>query len=227
MAHHTYNHFCPIAKASELLEPKWSMLLLSELCGGSARFNELRRNLPGMSPTLLSRRLKEMEAQGLVTRNEDPETGDVNYLPTAPALALGPILDSLGKWAHGNLEADVSLERLNVKLLMWAIMRKLDPAGLPAKQRTVILFEFPEQARHEQRHWLIITPGSPVEICGYDPGFDIDFMVTAELMAMTSYWMGYSSLKAEIDAGRIDLAGDGRIEATIGRWLVRSSYATD
>ena len=63
-----YPRFCPVAMAASLLEPRWTMLLLCEMWSGSTRFNEIQRGVPGMSPGLLSKRLKEMEASGLVTR---------------------------------------------------------------------------------------------------------------------------------------------------------------
>ena len=62
-----YNQFCPVAKACELLQPRWTLLILGEMWSGSTRFNDIHRGVPGMSPTLLSRRLKEMEAGGQIT----------------------------------------------------------------------------------------------------------------------------------------------------------------
>ena len=70
MSNDCYHSFCPIAKAGELLQPRWTLLILSELWQGSKRFNELRRGLPGISPTLLSKRLKEMQHNGLIRRIE-------------------------------------------------------------------------------------------------------------------------------------------------------------
>lgn len=75
MPTHSYGQYCPIAKACEILEPRWTMLILSEMSSGSTRFNEIRRGVPGISPTLLSRRLKEMEASGLIERLEDKASG--------------------------------------------------------------------------------------------------------------------------------------------------------
>ncbi len=63
-----YNQFCPVAMAAELLCTRWTMVLLRELMAGSTRFNDLRRGVPKMSPTLLSQRLKELEAAGIVKR---------------------------------------------------------------------------------------------------------------------------------------------------------------
>ena len=63
-----YRQFCPVAKAMELLDERWTMLIMRELLYGSCRFNELRRGLPGMSPTLLSKRMQQLVRAGMVER---------------------------------------------------------------------------------------------------------------------------------------------------------------
>jgi DNA-binding HxlR family transcriptional regulator len=63
-----YNQFCPVAMAAEILGARWTLVLLRELLVGSTRFNDLRRGVPRMSPALLSKRLKDLETAGIVTR---------------------------------------------------------------------------------------------------------------------------------------------------------------
>ena len=62
----SYGQFCPVAMAAELICTRWTALVLRELLCGSTRFNDIRRGLPRMSPTLLSKRLKELEQAGVV-----------------------------------------------------------------------------------------------------------------------------------------------------------------
>ena len=69
-----YGQFCPIAKACEVLGERWTTLVVRELGAGSETFNDLRRGLPLMSPTLLSTRLKSLESAGVVARTEDEHT---------------------------------------------------------------------------------------------------------------------------------------------------------
>ena len=88
----SYNLFCPLAMACEIVEPRWTLLILAEMASGSTRFNEIRRGVPGISPTLLSKRLKEMEAQGLVERLEDPARGTIDYVRTPLAVELEPAI---------------------------------------------------------------------------------------------------------------------------------------
>lgn len=225
MSNDGYNQFCPVAKACEVLEPRWTLLLLCEMWSGSTRFNEIRRGVPGMSPTLMSRRLKEMEERGLVRRSENRATGEINYTTTKIADELEPIVHALGKWAHRNVDADVTLENLDARLLMWNMRRKIDATALPEARRSVIQFIYPELPRDEQSYWLIARPGTPVDLCSTDPGHDVDLFVTADLKALTSAWIGLSSLRVEIAHDRIKLSGDAAMADSIDRWMVRSSYA--
>jgi DNA-binding HxlR family transcriptional regulator len=225
MAQDGYNQFCPIAKACEVLEPRWTLLILCEMWSGSTRFNEIRRGVPGMSPTLQSKRLKELEQNGLITRSENRATGDINYRTTEIAEQLRPIVFSLGQWAHRNIDAEVTLERLDARLLMWNMRRKIDPSFLPKTRRSVIQFTYPELPKDTQTYWLIAKPGLPVDLCSADPGHDVDMFITADLKAMTSAWMGWSTYAAEMARDKISLVGDRDLAASIGKWMVRSSYA--
>ena len=76
----SYGQFCPVAKAMEVLDERWTLLIVRELLLGSTRFNELRRGVPKMSPALLSKRLRALERAGVVRRAE--EGGRSSYLLT-------------------------------------------------------------------------------------------------------------------------------------------------
>lgn len=65
-----YKQFCPVARASEILCTRWTMMFLRELLPGTTRLNDLQRGLPRMSPALLSKRLKELEAAAIITRTK-------------------------------------------------------------------------------------------------------------------------------------------------------------
>jgi DNA-binding HxlR family transcriptional regulator len=68
MAQGSYRQFCPVAMAAEVLCTRWTIVLLRELVAGSTRFNDLRRGVPRMSPALLSQRLKDLQAAGVVVK---------------------------------------------------------------------------------------------------------------------------------------------------------------
>ena len=110
MAEGNYNQFCPIAMASEILCTRWTLLVLRELLAGSTRFNELRRGVQRMSPALLSKRLKELEAAGIVTRSKvrgGPELFE--YQLTKAGRELAPVIDGVGAWGHRWIKAVTTL----------------------------------------------------------------------------------------------------------------------
>ncbi len=63
-----YGEYCPISKAAQIIGERWTLLILRELVSGTTRFNEFRRYLPRLSPTLLNTRLRMLEQQGLVLK---------------------------------------------------------------------------------------------------------------------------------------------------------------
>ena len=160
-----YANFCPLSKACEIVEPRWSLLVLGEIWSGATHFNEIRRGLPAMSPTLLSRRLKDLEKHGVIDRLENPASGEISCLSTLKGDELAPIARALGAWAHRNVDTNVLLRHLDARVLMWNMRRKVDVAALPRDRRSVVQFSFPELPKDEREYWLIFKPGGPVDLC--------------------------------------------------------------
>ena len=106
-----YDQFCPVAMAAEIVCSKWTALVLRELLAGSARFNDLRRGVPKMSPTLLSKRLKELEEAGVISARSK-SAGGAEYRLTAAGEDLRPVIMSLGNWGQRWIELSLSLKNL-------------------------------------------------------------------------------------------------------------------
>ena len=136
-----YGLLCPISRASQLLEPRWTIPILTEIWAGATRFNTLRRRLGSISPGVLSRRLSEMERNGLVERVEDKATGSVDYLRTPKSEALEPVIKALGVWAQQNIEAEVAHAGTLASPMMWKCQSVLQVDALPDK-RSVIRIHF-------------------------------------------------------------------------------------
>ena len=224
MSETAYPRFCPVAMAAEMLEPRWTMLVLCEMWSGSTRFNEIQRGVPGMSPGLLSKRLKAMEAKGLVRRNRKVPGGHYEYFTTPLADELEPLVHRLGEWAHRNIDSEVSLEKLDARLLMWNIRRKIDRLELPVP-KCVIQFTLNDPPRDASNYWLIIKPGVETDLCYAHPNSDIDLFVVCKLRALTSAWMGHTTFEQEIEADDITLIGHEMMARTLTKWLKRSSFA--
>lgn len=218
-----YKQFCPVAMAAELLCTRWTMLLLRELVAGTSRFNDLRRGVPRMSPTLLSQRLKELEAAGIVERRElRSDRGIFEYRLTESGKDLRPIVEAMGVWGQKWVETRQSLKNLDPSLLMWDMRRNLNPSPLPDR-RTVIQFLYPELPVSKRSWWLVVEQDGSVDLCSSDPGFDVHLYVSTDLRTMTAIWMGLTTVERESD--RIVLTGDQDIANSMQAWLGLSPFA--
>lgn len=220
-----YEQFCPVAMAAEVLCTRWTIVLLRELMAGSTRFNALRRGVPRMSPALLSQRLKELEASGVVAKSGTGKgAAGSEYRLTEAGRELIPLIQAFGVWGQRWIDAELSLSRLDVQLLMWDMRRNLDPDPMPPR-RSVIGFHYDDTASAQARWWLIVEPGGGVDLCSIDPGHDLDVEVRADVRTMTAIWMGHDTVKAAVAEGRLSVEGDRELCGSIQRWLGLSPFA--
>jgi DNA-binding HxlR family transcriptional regulator len=225
MSDGSYNQFCPVAMAAEILCTRWTLLLLREIILGSTRFNELRRGLPKMSPALLSKRLKELEAAGIVERIAVPDEPDVfEYRPTEAGREVRPIIESAGIWGQKWVTTEATLKHLDANLLMWDVRRSIDPNPMPHRRNT-IQFIFSDQPASERNYWLIVEPDKDVDLCLVDPGFDVDLFISTDLRTMTEIWLGYTTIAKAKDDGRLVSTGSSMLEADLRTWLKLSVFA--
>ena len=148
----SYHQFCPVAKAMELLDERWTLLIVRELVAGSERFNDLRRGVPRMSPTLLSKRLGQLVRAGVVDRRDDG--GEVRYVLTPAGRELQPVVEALGTWGIRWI-GEIGDEDLDPKLLLWDMHRNVDYAAVPPG-RTVVQFRFRDVPPATRDWWLVI-----------------------------------------------------------------------
>lgn len=221
----TYSQFCPVAMAAEIVCSRWTALVLRELIAGSTRFNDIKRGVPRMSPSLLSKRLKELEAAGIVAARRDESGAVTEYQLTEAGEDLKSVIVPLGTWGQRWVETQLSLRNLDPSLLMWDMRRNLKPTPLPDRRCTV-QFEYPELASAKRRWWLVIDPDG-VDLCLVDPGYDLDLQVRCPLRCMTAIWMGHASVRGEVEAGRLELTGDRTLAQSMQTWLGLSPFAVE
>lgn len=222
----SYGQFCPVAMAAEIVCTRWTALVLREMLCGSRRFNDLRKGVPRMSPTLLSKRLKELEEAQIVRQVKDPRTGNSEYELTAAGEELRPVVMALGNWGQKWVETNLSLRNLDPTLLMWDMRRHLNPEPLP-KRRVTVRFTFPDAPEHLRDHWLVVEPSGETDLCHIDPGHEVDLFVSGALRAMTAVWMGKAKLREVVDDGSLDLVGDAAIIRDMQSWLGLSPFARE
>ena len=225
----SYGQYCPIARASEILSQRWTLLLLRDLLGGIQRFNDLRRGVPLMSPSLLSQRLKDLEKWGMVERVQNARSGAVQYNATAMALELRPVIDLLGAWGQRWVRNQLVEDDLDVNLLMWDVSLRVDPKRF-GPGRTVIGFDFTDQPRLRKgdwwldKWWLVMMDGES-DLCLRDPGFEVDLHIITDLRTMTSVWMGDIPVREALRSGVIELHGSRALADTLKDWLPLSYHA--
>ncbi|WP_447749843.1 winged helix-turn-helix transcriptional regulator [Sphingopyxis fribergensis] len=225
MANASYGQFCPVAMAAEILCTRWTIVLVRELAAGSTRFNDLRRGVPRMSPALLSQRLKDLEAAGIVSRAPVArESGVFDYRLTRAGLELAPVVEAFGVWGKRWIDGDLSLERLDVQLLMWDMRRGLVLDPMPDR-KVIVQFRYAELPADRRSWWLVVEPGEETQLCSVDPGAEVDLYVSADLKTMTAIWMGYDTLAEAALERRLLLTGDDALSKSIESWLGLSPFA--
>lgn len=225
MAEGGYNQFCPVAMAAEIIGTRWTLLVLREMIMGSRRFNELRRGVPRMSPALLSKRLKDLESAGIITRHPvKGEPGSFDYRLTDAGRDLRPVIEAIGLWGQRWVETVATLDNLDPNLLMWDIRRNIDPTPMPPRRNTIQVI-FNDLKKAQQNWWLVVEPGQEIDLCSVDPGFDVDLYLSTDLRTMTEIWMGYTTIARAKQQGRLTPTGSRKLEADMGIWLKLSSFA--
>ena len=223
----SYQQFCPVAMAAEILCTRWTIILLREMVAGSTRFNELRRGVPRMSPALLSQRLKDLENAGIVARTASAsDPGVFEYQLTESGRELGPLIEAFGVWGQRRIESKLSLQHLDVDLLMWDMRRNLNTTPMPAR-RSVVEFVYPELPAVQRRWWLIVDPETGVDLCKIDPGLDVDLYVSVDLRSMTAIWMGLDTVRVAVANRRMVLTGSRQLATSMQTWLGLSPFAKE
>ena len=92
---------CPVETTLTLISNKWKVLILRDLLPGTKRFGELKRSVGEVSQKVLTARLREMEASGLLVRTVYPEVPPrVEYALTELGCSLKPVLDAMWSWGE-------------------------------------------------------------------------------------------------------------------------------
>jgi DNA-binding HxlR family transcriptional regulator len=219
-----YGQFCPIAKASEVLAERWTLLVLRELILGSTRFNDLRRGVPLMSSSLLSQRLKFLEREGVIERRPAHAGGGFEYHLTEAGRELEPVIMQLGEWGARWVRSQLTEGDLDVTLLMWDMHRNVRPEHFPAR-RVVVAFEFSDLPQ-TKRHWWLVSEGSSADLCATDPGYEVDLYITTDLRTMTAVWIGDLGLHAALESGALEAEGPADLRRRLQSWLALSPLAS-
>jgi hypothetical protein len=174
-----------------------------------------------MSPSLLSNRLKSLEAADILTRTQ---TGNgVRYALTAAGQELKPILVQMGVWGQRWARSQLDPDDLDPSLLMWDIHRTMN-ADYFGAGRTVLLFEFSDYTSHFRRWWLVVE-GGEVDVCMRDPGHEVDVHLLTNTKTLTGVWMGDIHMGEALKNESIGMTGPKRFKRDLSIWLGTNYFA--
>jgi DNA-binding MarR family transcriptional regulator len=178
-----------------------------------------------MSPSLLSKRLEELEEAEIVEKKKIKKGRGFEYHITDSGKELAPIVMTLGEWGQKFILKEFSKHELDPTLLMWDIQRRLDTKFFPKKGRFVARF-FLEGAPQERRTWWLVIENQEVDLCVKCPGYEEDFKIEACLRALTEIWMGQLTVPSAKRNKLIKLSGDKKYTSTFADWFLLSPFAS-
>ena len=216
----TYGQYCPIARGAEIFAERWTPLIIRNLYLGCGSFSEILEGAPGLSRTLLSQRLKELEGVGIVESAPKRGGRGSHYRLTTAGYDLFTVCQSLGEWGARWLE--IAPENLDPFVALWSMCNALRRDRLPDR-RIVIRFDFSGRPQHE-RYWLLIERGD-TEICKTSPGLDEDLCIWAEAEAFVKWHAGQLTWAEATHARRIRLDGPSSLVRAFPTWNARSMFA--
>lgn len=218
----TYGQFCPVAKATDLLGEKWMLLIMRELLLGTHRYSDFQRALSRISPSLLTKRLKQLESAGVIVRKALKNRSGYDYFLTPAGKELAPVIEHLAMWGMRWAREQLSDDELDVEFLMWDIQRRLQLDKLPDGD-TLFCFIF-DDIDNFKSWWLVIRDGE-VDLCTEDPGLDVDLYIRTELRTLVEIWNGDIDVKSAQRKEMIKTQGDRQLAKTMPDWLGICLYA--
>jgi DNA-binding HxlR family transcriptional regulator len=214
-----------VAVACEIFAERWTPIILRELLSGSHHFNQLQRGIPRISRALLARRLRELEAAGVITSLPLPGGRGHEYHLTEAGEEFRAVIDALGGWGQ-RWTVRVDPAHLDAGFLMWNMRRGIAVDRLPP-QRVVVHFDFtsvPAAHRGPRAFWLLLERPEP-NLCVSDPGFEVSLYVEADLATMTKVWLGDLPFNDALRSQAVQLTGPRALVRAFPSWLLLSHFA--
>ena len=213
----SYGQYCPIARASELLAERWSIIILRNIVVlGCRTFNEIADSAPGMSRGLLAKRLKDLERAGVIEICPKPDGRGSTYQPTEAGRELSVVMVALQHWGSKWAELTPEHAHPGVVLWMWATFF-LDRERLP-QRRALVRFDYPTLTGGGSHNWLLVERGE-AEICEVYPGGEEHLVVVVhDPVAFARWHLGEIEWGQALRAGWIEVQGSRSLGRALPTW---------
>jgi DNA-binding HxlR family transcriptional regulator len=200
MSRRSYDQYCPLSRALDVIGERWTLLIVRELLAGPRRYTDLHADLPGVSTDVLAARLKEMEQDGLVTRRRlPPPAAAAVYELTPHGQDLLPALLALAGWGAAGLAMQRPTDALRAHWFALPLMRQL--AGLATPCAGTVNIRLNEGTFH-----ILVDSTGPSY--GHGPAEHPDAQLTLDAGACLAVSQTGASLHEMIKKGQIGVDGD-------------------
>lgn len=214
----TYGQYCPMSRAAEVFAERWTPIIVRNLMAGCCTYTQISAGAPGLSRTLLTTRLRQLQHKGVVETRPKLEGRGVVYELTAAGWDLLGVLVALGEW--GEKWVELGREHSDPLLVLWAwCTMHLARDRLPDR-RVVVRFDFPDQPPDKRRLWLLVADGD-AELCTKPTRFDEDLLVEMDAMTLARWHLCQIEWAAARRAGWIRIAGPRTLARALPTWNLR------
>lgn len=213
----TYRQYCPVARAAEILAERWSLLIVRNLLLGATTFTDLAMGVPYMSRSMLIKRLRELEHNGVIVATPKSNGQGSTYALTDAGHDLTGVVEDMAAWAERWV--DVRTEHTDPGFALWVWCKvQLNRDVLPP-ERLVVSFRFPDERAGNRRFWLLVE-GGDAEVCLTDPGGEPAAEVVARSRAFVDWHRGILSWSEAVRSGAITVHGRRAIVRALPAWNV-------
>jgi DNA-binding HxlR family transcriptional regulator/putative sterol carrier protein len=197
----TYDQYCAVARALDVVGERWTLLLVRELLTGPKRFKDLLDGLSGIGTTLLTARLKDLEGHGILRRTTlPPPAGSKVYELTDLGRSLEPVVMALSRWGLKLLDAP---RREEVSRPGWAMVALQSSLELEAVRGRKETYEF----RVDGELFHVQVDGDEPEL-RQGPAADPDLTISGDTETLLGVAAGRLTLAEAVEAGAIATEGD-------------------
>jgi len=215
--------YCPIAAAARVLQPKWNIQILRAICLYEVcNFNDIRRLIPDVSPTLVSARLKFLVEHGVLEKRCDHHSKLSCYIPTEAGMKLKHVLLTLGEWGREWLDQEASVHAADSGMLLWVLGRKLRTEALPFTDVTIQFCVEEDDLVLSKDYWYHIENREQPVLADNSLGRDPDLIVISKKTTLAACFMNYTSYQMEIARNKIILDGGQSLQNTFPEWMASS-----
>jgi DNA-binding HxlR family transcriptional regulator len=200
MPRRSYDQYCSLSRALDLIGERWTLLIVRELLAGPRRYTDLHADLPGVSTDVLAARLKEMERDGLVARRRlPPPAAAAVYELTPRGRDLLPALTALADWGAADLAGPRPTDALRAHWFALPLMRRLAELATPCAG--VVNIQLDDGAFH-----ILLTDTGPSY--GHGPAEHSDAELTFNSRACLALSRDDATLPELIKTGQVRVDGD-------------------